>query len=269
MKHFIKEEENFNDVTGAELALAMPQTDTVIFTSELTTPAGNSIVVTKTLELDEYEYEKKKLNSRSAIFMANAAVLAKTSDDFEGTARRASKLSIFKSAPEEFGDLNDLIKTLPAHEAMVKHKPKITIQPDSNRVSEEMRNVKVQAFLYAASREEDNDFHLIIGRDPKESTKVFMTMEISGLPTKGVPPFDKKTFDTLKSARDAYKGFFKNNLPGLGYDFYPNPVPITIAGSLFFDMSHAKDSRPGPSKLRPFMPVVWEVHPVIEIEFKI
>jgi hypothetical protein len=152
---------------------------------------------------------------------------------------------------------------------MVKHKPKITVQPDSNRVSEEMRNVRVHAFLYAASREDDNDFHLIIGRDPKESTKVFMTMEISGLPTKGVPPFDKKTFDTLKSARDAYKGFFKNNLPGLGYDFYPNPVPIIIGGSLFFDMSHAKGSRPGPSKLRPFMPVVWEVHPVTEIEFKI
>ena len=272
MKYFIKEEENFNDATGAELAVAMPQADTVIFTPELTTPAGNRVVVTKTLELDEYEYEdkKKQLNSRSAIFVANAAVLAKTSDNFEGKARKASKLSIVKSAPEEFGDLKGLIKTLPPHETMVEHKPsKITVQPDSDRVSEEMRNVKVQAFLYAASREDDNDFHLIVGRDPKESEKVFMTMEISGLPTKGVPPFDKKTFATLKSARAAYKGFFKNNLPGLGYDFYPNPVPITIAGSLFFDMSHAKGPRPGPSKLRPFMPVVWEVHPVTEIEFKI
>jgi hypothetical protein len=100
MKYFIKEEENFNDATGAELAVAMPQADTVIFTSELTTPAGNRVVVTKTLELDEYEDKKKKLNSRSAIFMANAAVLAKTSDDFEGKARKASKLSIAKSAPK-------------------------------------------------------------------------------------------------------------------------------------------------------------------------
>ena len=269
MKYFLKEEGNFAGLPGAALAKAMPQADTVIFTSELTTPAGNTISVTKTLELDEYEYKKKSLDSRSAIFMANAAVLANTSDTFAGTARKASKLSIVPGEPEKFADLNDLIKTLPLHKAMVNHTPKITTKADSKRVSEEMRSVKVEAFLYAASREDDNDFHLIIGRDPKESTKVFMTMEISGLPSQNAVPFDKKTFDTLKSARDAYKDFFKNNLPGLGYDFYPDPIPITITGSLFFDMSHATGSRPGPSKLRPFMPVVWEVHPVTEIKFKI
>ena len=146
---------------------------------------------------------------------------------------------------------------------MVNHHPSITTSANSNRVNEEKRNVKVSAFLYAASRENDNDFHLIVGRDPNETAKMFMTMEISGL-----PPAGSQFFAQLKSARDAYKNFFGNNLPGLGYDFYNPPISITIEGSLFFDMSHATGSRPGPSALKPFMPVVWEVHPVTRIDFE-
>ena len=45
---------------------------------------------------------------------------------------------------------------------MVKHKPKITTVSMSKRVIEETRNVRVTAWIYAASREDDNDFHLIV-----------------------------------------------------------------------------------------------------------
>lgn len=256
-----EETAKLDNLTGAELATEMPQAESVIFTDEFTSPAGSQFQVTKTLELDEYEEEK--FESRTDVFMANAETLSQPSDNFKGTARKAAKLSIADAETEYFDDLKDLIETLPDHQSMVRHDPHISTSANSERVEEEERNVEVSAFLYAASRENDNDYHLIVGRDPANSEKIFMTMEISGL-----PPETSEFFDTLESARNAYKDFFGNNLPGLGYDFYNPPIPIKIAGSLFFDMSHATGSRPGPSKLRPFMPVVWEVHPVTSIEFE-
>jgi hypothetical protein len=126
-------------------------------------------------------------------------------------------------------------------------------------VTEEDRKVRVSAFLYAASRENDNDFHLIIGRSPK-SSPVYMTMEISGLPPKNANSFAKK-----KSARDAYKKFFGAKLPGPSYHFYRPPIPVEIEGSLFFDITHAKGGHPGPKDLRPDIPTIWEVHPVSDI----
>lgn len=261
MKQTKEEKLRLANLTGADLAMEMPQADSVIFVDEFTPPVGNKFVITKTLELDAYE--KTAQLSRSGVFRANATALAETSDNFTGTSRKAAKLSIATAALETFTDLKDLIATLPAHQAMVNHQPPIKKTATSNRVNEEMRNVKVSAFLYAASRESDNDFHLIVGRNPNESEKMFMTMEISGL-----PPADSPFFSKLKTARNAYKNFFGNNLPGLGYDFYNPPVSITISGSLFFDMSHATGSRPGPQALRPFMPVVWEVHPVTRIKFQ-
>ena len=125
----------------------------------------------------------------------------------------------------------------------------------------------VSAFMYAASREADNDFHLIIGRDPKAAPEVYMTVELSGL-----PPGNSPSFTQLKAARDAFKQFFKANaggtLPGLTYDFYHPPVPVQIDGSLFFDMTHATGSRPGPPSLKSRMPVIWEVHPITKILLK-
>jgi hypothetical protein len=184
-------------------------------------------------------------------------------DAFEGTARRAAKISIAGADMEEFDDLADLIATLPAHDAMKNRKPKISKGRDSKRVKEERRNVRVSAFIYAASSEEDNDFHLIIGRDPDLSPSVYMTMELSGLPSRSSTHHTK-----LKAARDAYKDFFGSNIQGTSYDFYDPPIPIEVEGSLFFDINHATGSRPGPATLRPDMPVVWEVHPISKIVFE-
>jgi hypothetical protein len=116
--------------------------------------------------------------------------------------------------------------------------------------------VRVRAFLFAASREDDNDYHLIIGRDPS-APPMYMTMEISGL-----PPVHSPHHGQLHTARDAYKTFFGSMLPGRSYDFYDPPIPLDVEGSLFFDISHATGSKPGPQDLRPDMPVVWEVHPI-------
>ena len=218
-----------------------------------------------TNEVDGYEKAATADGLLNTAFAATAAV--PTGDNYKGTDRKAAKLSIAKADIEEFDDLKDLIESLPLIEEMVKHKPKIGTDSASDRVKEEKRNIRIRAFLYAASRENDNDFHLIIGRDPDtvkaDGNEVYMTMEISGL-----PPKKSDSFDTLKSARNAYKAFFGANLPGFGYEYPDPPVPVEIEGSLFFDMTHAHGTRPGPKSLRKHMPTIWEVHPVTRIVFE-
>src|SRR3954454_14235209 len=76
---------------------------------------------------------------------------------FRGTSRKAAKLSIVDADPEVFTDLADLIASLPAESKLTHHHPPIKTGATSGRVPLERRNVRVRAFLYAASREDDND----------------------------------------------------------------------------------------------------------------
>lgn len=234
----------------------MPLASSIVGVSVLgpAAAAGPVFRVLTTTELDP-----KDDKALAVTAMAPAAVVG---DKFMGTARKAAKLSISKAATETFQNLKSLLDTLPSHATMKKRKPKITTAATSKRVAEEDRNVKLKAFIYAASRENDNDYHLIIGLSPTAATEVYMTMELSGL-----PPSSSKSFSKLKKARKSYHDFFAPNPPGFTYDFYDPPVPIEVAGSLFWDASHATGSRPGPQSLRSRVPVVWEVHPISSIEF--
>ncbi len=216
--------------------------------------------VFRTNQVDEYETPVTM-----AAFAAAARPRRRPGDTFQGTARRAAKISIADADVEHFDDIKDLIDSFPAESDMIRHTPRITTDRTSNRVDEEKRNVEVRAFLYAASREEDNDFHLIVGRAPNR-TATYMTMEISGL-----PPANSRHRATLERARNDFKSFLESHplgLPGTSYDFYDPPIPVEIAGSLFFDMSHARGGRPGPTDLRDDMPTIWEVHPVTKIVFE-
>ncbi|MET0624869.1 MAG: hypothetical protein ABW250_18115 [Pyrinomonadaceae bacterium] len=199
----------------------------------------------------------KKSSKKTA---AKASKKAADKDTFGGTARKAAKLSLSAAPVKAYKDVRTLVNTLPSHDSMAALK--IPKGAGSGRVAQEERNVRVKTFLYAASREDDNDFHLILGRSPEASPEVYMTMELSGLPAKNAPSFAK-----LKAARDAYKAFFGSELPGTSYDFYDPPIPVTIEGSLFWDASHATGTRPGPQSLKSRMPVVWEVHPISKIDF--
>ena len=214
--------------------------------------------ILRTTQVDPYD----KPVSRRAIAAARAPA-AVAGDSFRGTSRKAAKLSIVPGKPDEFDDLKKLIKDLPDDADMADHDPPITTKPNSDRVPEEKRNVRVEAFLYAASREDDNDFHLIIGRNSERSPSMYMTVELSGL-----PPKSSKHFSRLSKARNAYKTFFADNMPGTTYDFYDPPIPVTVEGSLFFDMSHAHGSKPGPASLRKDIPTIWEIHPISKIEFE-
>jgi hypothetical protein len=217
---------------------------------------GPQIRILRTLEVDEYEPPLTPAD----ILPLTAPRAAPTDNRFAGTARKYAKLSIADAPMETFNDINDLIATLQDDEVM-KGKD-ISTDADSDRVDEEKRNVRVKAFLFAASLEDDRDFHLIIGRAPNKAAK-YMTVEISGL-----PPGNSDSFDKLDEARSAYFEFFGDGLPGTSYDFYDPPIEIEVDGSLFWDASHAEGGRPGPQKLRPKMPVVWEIHPVTKIVFE-
>jgi hypothetical protein len=247
----------------------MPAKDSIIgVTAPVASAMAGAVVsatpyrIIHTNEVDEYEEAATSPQAFAAI-----AAAAPIGESFKGTARKAAKLSISTAKKENFKDLRNLINSLAPESDMKNHTPPIGTGATSDRVKEEKRNVHVSAFIYAASREADNDFHLIIGRDPNATPEMYMTMELSGL-----PPTSRASFKKLKAARDAFKKFYDDNLggilPGIGYDFPDPPIPVDIDGSLFFDMSHASGSRPGPKSLKSRMPVVWEVHPITKMVFK-
>jgi hypothetical protein len=246
----------------------LPTRESVLLEFTLTPPvpaaarraarARTTYRVLRTNQVDEYD----EAMSLEAVV---AAPRRRLGEDFRGTARRVAKISIADAALEVFDDLKDLITSVPPEQDMTAHEPPITVASTSNRVVEERRTVRIRAFLYAASREDDNDFHLIVGRAPN-LPPVYMTMEVSGL-----PPSRHRHRATLKQARDDYKAFFQDHplgLPGASYDFYDPPIPVEIEGSLFFDMSHVTGGRPGPRDLRDDIPTIWEVHPVTRIVFE-
>jgi hypothetical protein len=239
----------------------MPPESSVLLETAFESFGGGKYRVIETNMVDAYE----EAAGPGGVMSLEALAKKPTprGDGFKGTARRAAKISIARAPTEEFDDVKDLIAALTPDAQMKKLKPPIKTDAKSNRVAEEKRNVRVRAFLYAASREDDNDFHLIIGRGPKAKEPMYMTMELSGL-----PPSGNASYARLKAARAAYKEFFGSALPGLTYKVYKPPIPVEIEGSLFFDMSHAKGSKPGPRIYKDDMPTVWEVHPITKIVFE-
>jgi hypothetical protein len=251
----------------------MPAGDAIHNVTQVQAKAGRpAFQILHTTETDSYEKAAPKVaallkttKAPSSAAVASALKPAPTGDNFGGKDRKDAKLSkATAKSKETFTDLQKLIASLPAQTAMVNHKPKIGTGPTSGRVKEEERNVSIKAFLYAASREADNDFHLIVGRDPKLTPETYMTMEVSGLP----PQNPKYDVADLKAARKAFKDYFGANLPGLAYDFYHPPRPVQIEGSLFWDATHAKGTKPGPPSLKSKMHVIWEVHPITSIKLK-
>jgi hypothetical protein len=221
---------------------------------------GRAYRILRTDEVDAYEPPVARTEVPS---FAETLRAAPRGESFRGSLRKAAKTSIAEAPVEAFDDLPSLIASLTPDRRMKDRRPPIADRPASNRVDEEKRNIRVRAFLYAASREDDNDFHLIVGSDRDAGPLTCMTMEVSGL-----PPSGRRSYVRLKEARAAYTAFFGRDLPGVTYDFYDPPIPVAIEGSLFFDVTHVTGPKPGPRSLRPFMPTIWEVHPITRIVFE-
>jgi hypothetical protein len=214
----------------------------------LVTPSGKSIQVVDTGEVDSYESDA----------VASDVVARLSGDNFEGTARRAAKLSISSGALETFGSVQELFDTLEADDDMINRQPKISHSATSRRVSEERRNVSIDTLLVAASREDDNDFHLIVCDEPTAAPeeRFCLNVEISGLPTGGVHKAK------LTAARNQFKAIVGGQVPGSRYVTYAPPIAVTVSGSLFYDISHP----PGAVGPKAFKPATsWEIHPITAI----
>lgn len=67
--------------------------------------------------------------------------------------------------------------------------------------------------------------------------------------------------------RDQFKAFFAaigHPLPHSQYVKFPTPIPITVTGSVFFDVDHT----PGDVHSGSIVPdTVWEIHPISNLVF--
>jgi hypothetical protein len=194
---------------------------------------------------------------------------ANDTESFLGNARRDAKTSI-GSGPivtlASTGDLLDLLlagQTPAANDSLMRSKIRSMKTP---RVAEERRNVQINAFIYAAKKETDNDFHLLLGGTaPTGGDPRYLTAEVSGLPN---PP--NSASSTLQAARNQFKAYFLNPTSGLGlpesshYTVFTPPIPVTVTGSVFFDIDHGR-GEVGTGSIR--TETVWEIHPVTGIVF--
>jgi hypothetical protein len=179
---------------------------------------------------------------------------------FRGTDRKGAKTSIASASTEKFNDVAALVGSLPSDAAMLNHNPAI-MRDTQTRATEEKRNVRVPAWIYAIKFEADDDWHVIIGTDPAGGSKTFFNAEVSGL-----PPASSPAFSSLKKVRQSLAGLLGNALPtGTGYNTLNTPVAVMIEGSLFFDVDHAAGVV-GPTGMRP--QTAWEVHPITNLSAK-
>jgi hypothetical protein len=205
---------------------------------------------------------EKYVNKPETIPLQPQSVAA-NNDDFRGTSRRSAKLSIGSGPVETFSDLKDLMSSLPSDDAMIHRTPPLTDSPDSGRANEEQRNVRVRCVLYAANRQASNDFHLIVGRARGAQPEMYMLVTVSGLPAS-----NDSTFPQLSAARDSFKNFFGTDIPPSTYSMYEPGIPLEVEGSLFFNVSFTKRTRPGPGGLKAKMPTLWEIRPITKIAFE-
>lgn len=187
---------------------------------------------------------------------ARAELRSRSADNFVGTDRKAAKTSIADAENVNFQDLGELLASLVSDDAMLQLD--ISEDAESGRVAQEERNVTVNAYLYATKKESDNDYHLILGTSGSGRHQ-FMTAEVSGLPDGG-PDLAR-----LKEARQQFKDYFAASPIGTNYRRFTPPIPVTVSGSLFYDVDH-RPGVVGPNGLKP--KTSWEIHPVTTIRFE-
>jgi hypothetical protein len=197
--------------------------------------------------------------ARAAVAPEAARRAAPQTDDgvsFAGTSRKAAKISI-ANAPVEELTLDELLNQVePTDSAMLHHQPPIAHTAASNRTAEERRNVAVTAWLHFAKKEDDNDYHVIIGTSPDPASGRRMNVEISGL-----PPHNSASFARLQSARAAFEAAY--DASASHYTRY-EPRQVRITGSLFYDIDH-NGGTVGPQGFRGR--TAWEIHPITKLEF--
>jgi len=186
---------------------------------------------------------------------------------FTGSDRKDAKLVYSKKAASAPESLQHLVDRLLASEpAMLDHDPELTEASDCVRVEEEMENVVLEhIFIYVIIHEGDGDYHLIVGDGQHFEPENLMNLEISGLPDEASPFYNK-----LKKVREKLETYKSGRYKVCGAKSFVKPgvvLPeISIKGSLFYDIRHAKrDQHSGSGALK--TKTFWEVHPVTYLKF--
>lgn len=136
---------------------------------------------------------------------------------------------------------------------------------NSLRCAAEQRNVVLfDVYILGVKREDDGDFHLLVGSKPESDKKQkIITAEVSGLPDPSSP-----AYAALAAVRKIYETQFGNKTTeGLVF-FSDAKHPAVhlqhISGSLFFD-NHHYSSHSSIKNLK--ADSCWEIHPVTGLVF--
>lgn len=181
---------------------------------------------------------------------------------FSGVNRGACKTSVVKGQPELFGTLEEFMSSLPDDDVM-SNEAGISTDENSERAEEERRNISIaKCWILAIKRNNDGDYHIIIGSGPGPKCDALFNIEVSGLPESSSPHYA-----ALKKVRDDLENYFNGDCCFTRYKkFYKNPIPVRVTGSLFYDLEHAPPRlNIGPTGLK--TTTAWELHPVTAITF--
>ena len=182
---------------------------------------------------------------------------ATCSDSYAGSARAAAKTSFASVSYTTYASVTALRATLQTDAFMQS----LGLTNSSNRSTYEKRNVIITtAYLFAISRESDNDYHMIIG-DASGASANILNSEGSGLPASSA-----SSYTAIKAVRDAIKAKFGTDFcTTTGYTHFSPAIKLTtLKASMFYDIDHAPGTV-GPSSNRPN--TSWEMHPINTIAF--
>ena len=180
-------------------------------------------------------------------------------NEFSGVVRAVAKTTPSNKTTRNYESVGDVLRNLPTDSYMKQS----GIGDASPRSVDEDFNVFVKkAYIFYISKEEDGDFHIIIGDLVNGEKKNLMTAEVSGLPK------DKttKAYFLLERTRRQLYEQFPDFFTGRKKTFTPkdNFPEIAIRGSLFFDTRHSA-GQIGTGSSKP--ETVWEIHPITYFKF--
>lgn len=182
------------------------------------------------------------------------------SEVFDGKYRKEAKTSIYSGTLKRYSTLTRFLNTLQNDYFMAEeHDPEITTA--SLRVTEEKRYVRIaRTYLYAYSKQADEDYHLIFGTTSDPATARYFNAEISGVPE------DQSTssYTKLLAVWDDFAEHIGGEKCGSGYIFFSEPQRVELSGCLFFDKEHYNENI-GPARARPLS--AWEIHPITKLKF--
>jgi hypothetical protein len=98
---------------------------------------------------------------------------------------------------------------------------------------------------------------VIIGDKKNHKQATLLNVEVAGLANTDVA--------SLQRIRDFFEDNFVNVCGSKYVVFVDNPIPVTVEGSLFYDIDH-KPGQVGPAALR--AKTSWELHPVTKLSKK-